>query len=120
MEILYRVDKLTFKDRESAERYEQELKDSLVAKANAYKRIYMPIASRNYRKSLERLRNARGYFRIKNLTQICELHIAHEEWLEKKRILRDRIAEYKNARALIKQLSTDENTQNNKKKESKK
>ena len=120
MEILYRVDKMTFKDRESAERYERELRDSLVAKANKYKHVYMPVAFRNYRKSLERLREARGYFRIKNHTQICELHIAHEEWLEKKQILRERIAEYRNTKALIRQLSTTEKIQTNKKTESKK
>lgn len=120
MEILYRVDKMTFKDRESAERYEREYKDTLVAKKNAYKHFYLPVAFEHYKKSLERLRDAREYFRIKSYTRICELHTAHEEWLEKKRILRERIAEYRNTKALIKQLSTAENTQKNKKTESKK
>lgn len=120
MEILYRVDKMTFKERESAERYEQEFRASLVTKANLYKSFYLPVAFRNYKKGLERLREARKYFRIKSYTRICELHTAHEEWLEKKRILRERIAEYRNTKALIKQLSTAENTQKNKKTESKK
>lgn len=120
MEILYRVDKMTFKDRESAERYEREHRDSLVAKKNAYKHFYLPVAFEHYKKSLERLRDARKYFRVKSYTRICELHTAHEEWLEKKRILRERIAEYRNTKALIKQLSTAENTQKNKKTESKK
>ena len=110
MEILYRVDKLTFKDRESALRYEREYRDSLVAKANAYKHSYLPKAFGFYKKSLERLRDARAFFSIKSYTRICELHTAHEEWLEKKRILRERIAEYRNTKALIKQLSTAENT----------
>lgn len=120
MEILYRVGKMVFKDRESAERYERELRDSLVARANSYKSSCLPVAFRNYKKGLERLREARSFFSIKSYTRICELHEAHEDWLEKKRILRERIAEYRNTKALIKQLSTAENTQKNKKTESKK
>lgn len=120
MEILYRVGKMTFKDRESAERYEREYRDTLVTKKNAYKHFYLPEAFEHYKKSLERLRDAREYFRIKSYTRICELHAAHEEFLEKKRILHERIAEYRNTKALIKQLLTAENTQKNKKTESKK
>lgn len=120
MEILYRVDKMTFKDRESAEQYERKLTGSLVTKANLYKSFYLPTAFRNYKKSLERLREAREYFRIKSYTRITELCTAHEEWLEKKRILRERIAEYRNTKALIRSLSATEKQQKNKKTESKK
>lgn len=120
MEILYRVDKMTFKDRESAERYEREYRDSLVARKNAYKHFYLPVAFEHYKKSLERLRDAREYFRIKSYTRICELRNAHEELLEKKRILRERIAEYRNTKALIRLLSATEKQQTNKKTESKK
>lgn len=120
MEILYRVNKMTFKDIESALRYEREYRGSLVAKKNAYKHFYLPEAFEHYKKSLERLRAAREYFRIKSYTRICELHTAHEELLEKKRILRERIAEYKNTKALIRSLSTTEKQQKNKKTESKK
>lgn len=120
MEILYKVDKMTFKDRESAERYEREYRDSLQAKKIAYKRFYLPSAFEFYKESLERLRDARKYFRIKNYTRICELRAAHEEWSEKRRILCERIAEYTHTKALIRSLSTTEKQQKNKKTESKK
>lgn len=120
MEILYRVDKMTFTDRESAEQYERKLVDSLVTKLNLYKSFYLPTAFRNYKKSLERLRDAREYFRIKSYTRITELCTAHEEWLEKKRIIHERIAEYRNTKALIRLLSVTEKRQKNKKTERKK
>lgn len=120
MEIVYKVGEKTFTDKKEAEAYEKKTLTWLMAKKNQYKSFYLPLAFRHYRKSLERLREAREYFRIKSLTRICELHEAHEEWLAKKRILRERIAEYRNTKTLIKLLSTAENTQKNKKTESKK
>lgn len=108
MEILYRVNNVTFKDKKSAERYERDLRESLVSKKNTYKRFYLPVAFSYYKKSLEKLREARKCFRIKSYTRITELCRTHEEWLEKKRILRERIAEYRNTKALIRSLSATE------------
>lgn len=120
MEIIYKVGNRTFEDKKVAEEFERKYKDSLVAKINVYKSFHLPVAFRNYKKSLERLREAREYFRIKSYTRITELCTAHEEWLEKKRILRERIAEYRNTKALIRLLSATEKQQKNKKTESKK
>lgn len=120
MEILYRVDKMTFKDRESAERYERGYRDSLVARKNAYKHFYLPVAFEHYKKSIEKVKAERKVFRMKSFTRVSELYVACEDMFEKKRILRERIAEYRNTKALIKQLSTAEKIQTNKKTESKK
>lgn len=120
MEIVYKVGEKTFTDKKEAEAYEKRTLTWLVAKKNQYKRFYLPLAFKHYKSSLERLHDAREFFRIKSYTRITELCTAHEEWLAKKRILRERIAEYRNTKALIKQLSTAEKIQNNKKTESKK
>lgn len=108
METLYRVDKMTFKDRESAEQYERKLQVSLVAKKNSYKSFYLPVAFKYYKKSLEGLRDARKNLRIKNYTSVSNLCTTYEEWFEKKRILCERIAEYRYTKALIRSLSATE------------
>lgn len=120
MEIVYKVGEKTFTDKKEAEVYEKKTLAWLVARKNMYKHFYLPLAFKHYKHSLGRLHDAREYFRIKSLSRISELHEAHEEWLEKKRILRERIAEYRNTKELITQLSTAENAQKNKKTESKK
>lgn len=106
MEILYRVDKMTFKDKESAEQYERKLQNSLVSRKNMYKSFYLPTAFRHYKLSLEKLKVAKANFKMKNYTSVSNLLDAYGEVLAKKRILRERIAEYRNTKALIKQLST--------------
>lgn len=120
MEILYRVDKMTFKDRESAEQYERKLQNSLVSRKNAYKNFYLPVAFEHYKKSLEGLRDARKLLRIKSCTSVSNFCTAYEEWQAKKRVLRERIAEYRNTKALIRSLSATGKQQKNKKTEGKK
>lgn len=120
METVYKVGEKIFTDKAEAEAYEKKTLTQLVAKKNLYKHFYLPLAFRHYRKSLERLREAREHFRIKSFAQISELHTAHEEWFTKKRIMHERIAEYRNTKALIRLLSATEKQQKNKKTESKK
>lgn len=104
MEILYKVGDKIFKNKKDAEFYEDEKLKILIAKMNSFKHFYLPLAFEDYRKSLEKLRDARKFFRIKNYTQIENLHTAHKEWLEKKRILRENISEYRNTKKLIRLL----------------
>lgn len=120
METLYRVDKMTFKDIESAERYERKLQTSLVTRINMYKSFYLPTAFKHYKLSLEKLKTAKANFKMKNYTSVSNLREAYEELFAKKRILRERIAEYRNAKALIRSLSATGKQQKNKKTESKK
>lgn len=115
MEIVYKVDKRTFKDREEAEQYEKELRSSLVTKKHAYKHFYLPTGFRNYVNSLKKLKSARKNLKIRNYTSVANLCTAHEEWLVKKQKLREYITEYKDIKNLIRQLSTAKKTKKIKK-----
>lgn len=106
MEILYRVGDKTFEDKKDAEEFQKKWRDSLVSKINQYKHFYLPVAFKYYKSSLEELKDARASFRIKSYSAVTRLFSAYEKYHARKRVLRERIVEYKNTKSLMKQLST--------------
>ncbi len=107
MEIVYKVSERTFKCREEAERYEQQLRVSIVTKKHSYKHFYLPTAFRNYVNSLKKLKLARKNLKLKNYTSVADLCTAYEECLMRKQALLKRIEEYKDTKALLRQLSAE-------------